>query len=183
MMRFWLKQQLDQPDCRVFIDSRDIPLGHDWRAAIGQSLKASKCLVCVVSVDYIQSIACQCEFLSFRDREDALGMRRGQLIAPALFYDNENRLTPDILALQYADFTPYSATIEAFWHTTNASIFEAFLKEKFLPSVASKIASAPTYRDDFPVTVFPEHLRPPPRPPYQRPPRTPTHWLPLTPAA
>ena len=73
-LEFWLKQELERDDVRLFFDREDIRAGMRWRHKMVEALKRSKCIVCLWSPLYFQSKWCGSEWKTFVKREQ-LAMR------------------------------------------------------------------------------------------------------------
>ena len=44
-LEFWLKQELEKQDVRIFFDKEDIKTGDQWRERLSDALKQSRCIV------------------------------------------------------------------------------------------------------------------------------------------
>lgn len=131
---------------KIFFDEKTIEAGDAWAEELGEAIKSSKCLVAVWSPEYFHSNWCLSEFRSFLDRQIQLS-KKG-LIIPASYHDGQH-FPDDAKAIQFFDFSDYGSTIDAFWQSLDAVAFDKKIKD-FSKNIASKISSAPPYKDNFP---------------------------------
>ena len=147
-LEFWLKQELEKQDVRIFFDTEDIKTGDQWRERLSDALKQSRCIVCVWSALYFQSKWCVSEWMTFVRREK---LAKRALVVAASFHDGE-KFPPDARKVQFLDFSPYANTMPAFWRTELAVLFLPLLK-KFVHDLAEKIRKAPPFDEAFPVEL------------------------------
>jgi hypothetical protein len=148
-LRFFLSQELNVTEMRMFVDEDEIEPGQKWPVRLQHALQRSKCLVCVWSPMYFQSEWCNSEWLSFRAREKLLALDEYGLIAPLKYHDGEH-FPAEALPDQWTDVSAYTSTVPAFWHSARALELEDLLKA-FAASVAKIIKRAPAYQDDWPI--------------------------------
>lgn len=144
---FWLKQELQEQEVRIFLDREDIRTGSRWRQQISDALKTSKCLICLWSPLYFQSKWCVSEWLSFAERGKQYG---ADLVLPASYFDGET-FPPDACQIQWADFSRYTSTMPGFWSTELAVNFERDAIKQFATDLARMIRNAPEFSSDFPI--------------------------------
>jgi hypothetical protein len=143
----WLKQNLDQPDVKIFLDTEDIQTGQRWHAKLETALRTSRCIVCIWSPLYFKSKWCVSEWTSFERRGQALGL---DLVVPARYYDGE--FYPNLAKQrQSLDFSDYASTMPRFWDTDHAVEFERNLLRPFARDLAASIRSAPAFDPQFPI--------------------------------
>src|SRR5262249_25303408 len=134
-LMFWLKQELQRPDVQIFFDSEDIRAGMRWRDRIAESLKRSRCLVCLWSPLYFRSKWCVSEWMTFMRRED---MTKRDLVMPASYFDGES-FPPAASARQVLDFSQFASTMPRFWDTDLAVTFEQQRLRPFARDLAAMI--------------------------------------------
>lgn len=150
----WLTQELHR-DASIFIDQEDIRSGHKWREKIADSLKKSRCLVCLWSPLYFESKWCVAEWESFVYRSEQFDR---ELIVPARYFDGE--YYPDLAKdVQSRDFSPYTFNSPRFWDSELALEFEQKHLREFAKEVADAIKSAPEFSDSFPIIEEPDRQR------------------------
>ena len=152
-LEFWLKQELERVDVRLFFDREDIHAGARWHQRLVEALKRSKCIVCLWSPLYFQSRWCVSEWKTFVQREQLAGRT---LVAPASYFDGET-FPPDATATQFLDFSAYASTMPRFWETDSAVRFESLRLRPFARDLARLIRAAPPFDDAFPICEVPEH--------------------------
>ncbi len=135
-----------QENLCIFFDEKTIEAGDAWEDELRDAIKSSICLVAIWSPEYFHSAWCLIEFHSFLERQEMLN-KKG-LIIPASYHDGKH-FPNDAKAIKFLDFSDYASTIDAFWQSPDAVIFERKIKD-FSKNIASKISSAPPYRDNFP---------------------------------
>lgn len=144
---YWLKQELQRDDVRIFIDAEDIRTGSRWRSQLVDSLKTSKCVVCLWSPLYFQSKWCRSEWLSFVER----GQRYNRnLVLPASYHDGQS-FPREAQETQWRDFSHYASTMPKFWSTDLAVEFEKEHLKPFASDLAQMIREAPPFDDTFPI--------------------------------
>lgn len=153
-LEFWLKQELQRSDVRIFFDTEDIKTGMRWQRKLSDSLKQSRCIVCLWSPLYFQSKWCVSEWMTFVERERKV---RKELVMPASYFDGES-FPPSAKDRQFVDFSEYASTMPKFWETELAVSFENQRLKSFARDLAKMIISAPPYTDEFPVVEVPDHL-------------------------
>lgn len=151
-LAFWLRQELNQDEVKIFFDDEDIRVGTRFGVRIAESLRRSKCLICVWSPLYFRSRWCVSEWLSFVQRERDFG---GELIIPASFHDGET-FPENAKAVQMKNFSDYTSTMPRFWDTDLAVEFEKKLIRPFARDLAAKIRGAPPFNPTFPVVTAPD---------------------------
>lgn len=149
-LQVWLRQELGDPDAKIFFDTEDIQTGDRWKEKIGRQLQQSKCIICIWSPLYFRSRYCVSEWQTFLQREGLYGR---DLVVPASYHDGES-FPGDALARQIADFSNYALTIPRFWDTQLAVEFESKIKA-FAHALADKIKRAPPYDETFPLAETP----------------------------
>jgi hypothetical protein len=82
-LEFWLRQELQKLNVRIFFDTEEIRTGMRWRQKLSDSLKKSRCIVCFWSPLYFQSKWCV-------SRNNS---NRGQVVIYDLLITNQD-LTP-----------------------------------------------------------------------------------------
>jgi hypothetical protein len=152
-LQFWLTQEVGR-EIRMFVDEDSIETGERWPERLRESLKLSRCMVCIWSAPYFLSDWCLSEWASFREREKRLNMTSHGLIAPIRFHDGEH-FPPEAREVEWTDFSPYAFTVPAFWTSSKAQELEELLKEELVRSVAKIIKSAPPFDPDWPVVEVP----------------------------
>jgi hypothetical protein len=150
-LRFFLSQELNLNEVRMFVDEEEIAPGEKWPLRLQSALRRSKCLVCVWSPMYFQSDWCNSEWQSFRERERLLGLGEFGLIAPLKYHDGEH-FPAEARAVQWTDISPWTSTVPAFWQSARALDLEDRLKE-FAVDVANIIRRAPEFRGDWPIVA------------------------------
>lgn len=150
-IKYWLSQEIDSTEVRIFFDTESIETGDRWHEKIAESLKKSKCLVAIWSPDYFRSRWCLSEWKSFLSREEKYNLK-GTLIVPARCHDGKR--FPDLAQqTQSEDFRPYFSTMDFFWKTEDAYVFEKEKLKSFATTIASRIKSAPNFNAEFPVEM------------------------------
>jgi hypothetical protein len=151
-LAFWLRQELEKQDVRIFFDREDIRTGMRWRKKLADALKGSRCIVCVWSPLYFQSQWCVSEWMTFVERERLVNR---ELVMPAAYFDGET--FPDAAkARQFLDFSEFASTMPRFWQTESAVRFEEEKLRPFARDLAELIRSAPPYNDQFPIVESPD---------------------------
>jgi hypothetical protein len=150
---FWLKQELQRPDVKIFFDTEEIRTGMRWQQKLATALKKSRCIVCVWSPLYFQSKWCISEWKTFVGRE---ALTNCDLVMPASYFDGET-FPPDAKAKQFLDFSKFTSTMPKFWDTATAVDFENQVLKPFARDLATLIRNAPPYQDGFPVVEVPDH--------------------------
>jgi hypothetical protein len=148
---FWLKQELQRQDVRIFFDTEDIRTGMRWRQKLADALRKSRCIVCVWSPLYFQSQWCLSEWKTFLQREQQTNR---DLVMPASYFDGET-FPPDATAKQFLDFSKFASTMPKFWETELAVDFEKHRLMPFAHDLAIIVRSAPPYDDAFPIVEVP----------------------------
>jgi hypothetical protein len=146
-LRFWVGEEADIEEVRVFFDKEEIRTGYRWREKIAKSLLESKCIVCIWSPQYFRSRYCVAEWLSFHRRSE---LTNKNLVAPASRADG-SKFPPLAKQVQMASFDDYFVTIPAFWESVRAAEFERLLIKPFARDVASLIRHAPPASSEFPI--------------------------------
>lgn len=122
----WLGQFLagHEYDREMFLDTREIKPGQDWRNSIGSGLNQSCVLLALLSPKYFDSEMCWAEWLTFRRRAAQCAQ---VLLVPVLVCDGPN-IPLEARAIQYADLTDYVTLSEGFRRTDRFLDFEARVK-------------------------------------------------------
>jgi hypothetical protein len=147
-LQFWLTQEVGR-ETSLFVDEDCIEAGDRWPDRLRESLKLSRCMVCVWSPSYFQSEWCVSEWNSFRERERRLAMTSHGLIVPVRFHDGDH-FPQEARDVQWIDVAPYTYTVPAFWASPRALELEDKLKE-LAHSVAKIIGNAPPFAPDWPI--------------------------------
>jgi hypothetical protein len=119
---------------------RGIEPGDDWREALREAIKASRCVVCLWSPLYFLSEWCQVEWNSFLERGR---VAKQTLVVPMSVHDGES-FPPAAQALQAPDFSDYVVIGEGFKKTEEFVLFQQKLKQ-FSKKVASCVNAAPRF--------------------------------------
>ena len=151
-LAFWLKQELQKQDVRLFFDREEIRTGMRWRQKLADALKQSKCIICLWSPLYFQSKWCISEWKTFVVREE---QSHRQLVMPASYFDGATFPTA-ASATQFSDFSQFASTMPKFWDTEPAVKFEELLLRPFARDLAAIIRNAPAYDDGFPIVEAPD---------------------------
>jgi hypothetical protein len=142
-LTFWLKQELQRQDVKIFFDTEEIRTGMRWSQKLSDALRRSKCLVCIWSPLYFQSRWCVSEWMSFVERSNLVN---NELIIPASYFDGEN-FPQAAKATQFLDFSEFASTMPRFWDTESAVRFEELRIRPFCArSCRDDPASAPLRR-------------------------------------
>ena len=150
-LEFWVRQELQRQDVRIFFDTEEIHTGNRFKQKLASALKQSRCVVCVWSPLYFQSKYCYSEWSTFLHREK---ITQKELVLPASFHDGES-FPANAKAIQYLDFSPFANTMPAFWDTAEAVRFQPLLQQ-FARDLANMIRDAPPYDDGFPIVDVPD---------------------------
>ena len=150
---FWLRMELHRPDVRIFFDTEDIRTGARWQQKLADSLRRSKCIVCVWSPLYFQSKWCVSEWRTFLEREKAC---QRELVIPAAYHDGES-FPGEATAKQMADFSNYTSIMPRFWDTELAVEFENKRLKSFAKDLATLIKNSPTFDPHFPLIEAENH--------------------------
>lgn len=146
-LTYWLKMELGRQDVKVFFDSEDVDTGDRWKEKIEQALLTSKCIICIWSPLYFQSVYCVSEWQTFIKRQKLYDQ---DLIIPARYHDGDS-FPNDAKSQQSADFSDYTSIMAQFWETTRAVEFDTYLKT-FAVNIAKKIMTAPPF-GEFPLVL------------------------------
>ncbi len=146
-LTYWLRQELQRADVRIFFDTEEIRTGAQWRLKLAESLRRSKVLVCLWSPLYFRSPWCVSEWQSFVQREVLWG---APLIVPASYFDGEN-FPAQAKDVQCVDFSEFASTMPRFWDTDSAVRFEERRLRPFARDLAALIRTAPPYDEAFPL--------------------------------
>ena len=148
-LQFWLTQEIGDRPASLFVDEDCIETGDRWPERLRESLKLSRCMICVWSPEYFQSKWCMSEWMSFREREKLLNMTSHGLIAPVRFHDGEH-FPQEAQKVQWTDVARFTSTLPAFWASPRALELEDKLKELAI-CVAKIVRAAPRFDPDWPV--------------------------------
>lgn len=148
------------------LDQHGLEPGDEWRKALRDAIKTSRCVVCLWSPLYFLSRWCTIEWQSFRDRGTAAGKK---LVVPMSVHDGES-FPDDARGYLPNDFNFSDFVIigEGFKKTEDYPKFQKGLKS-FAITVARCVRDAPEF-GEFPVTDYVEPAAPPEDPyiPQQR---------------
>ncbi len=151
-LHYWLKLELQRQDVQIFFDTEDIKTGVDWRKKMADSLKRSRCILCVWSPLYFRSRWCVSEWMTFVERER---VAHCDLVVPVRYFDGES--FPALATAKHSrDFSQFTSTLPMFWKTESAVDFENQILKPFAHELAQTILNAPPYDDGFPVVEVPE---------------------------
>jgi hypothetical protein len=151
-LEFWLKQELQKQNVRIFFDTEEIRTGMRWRQKLADALKQSRCIVCIWSPLYFQSKWCVSEWMTFVRREELVNR---ELVMPASYFDGET-FPPIATARQFLDFGEFASTMPNYWYTESAVKFESQRLRPFARDLATIIRNAPPYDDTFPIVEVPD---------------------------
>jgi hypothetical protein len=151
-LQFWLSQEVGR-ETSLFVDEDCIETGDRWPERLQESLKLSRCMVCVWSPLYFQSDWCVSEWRSFLAREKRLNLTSHGLIAPVRFHDGEH-FPEEAREIQWTDVASYTYTVPAFWASQRALELEDRLKE-LARSLAKIVKGAPPFAPDWPIVQVP----------------------------
>jgi cellulose biosynthesis protein BcsQ len=99
LFQSWLSDELGR-EANIFVDTSLVP-GGDWAQETQEALRASPCLVALVTPAYFQSEFCTKEWNDFRARhEDAL--------LPVLLRGSFERLPKEVARLSFTDFREFA---------------------------------------------------------------------------
>jgi hypothetical protein len=146
-LEFWLKQELQNQNVRIFFDTEEIRTGARWRQKLADALKQSRCIACVWSPLYFQSKWCVSEWMTFVRREE---LTKRDLVMPASYFDGET-FPATATERQFLDFSEFASTMPSYWNTESAVRFENERLKPFAHDLAAMIRNAPPYDDAFPV--------------------------------
>jgi hypothetical protein len=151
IIRGHLDFELGRPPA-IFVDRESIEPGSLFPERIKDSLRRSRCMVCIWSPSYFQSAWCVTEWLTFRTRAHALKKR---LLTAAKYCDGSS-FPLDARTTQYLDFSPYALNLKAFWESQDAVEFEKTLLKRVAADLATMINEAPEFDEAFGVTEVTE---------------------------
>lgn len=157
MLEQWLPEHVPVTyEPKIFIDSQ-IETGAEWPAKLRHALKTSRCVLPVLSPEYLRSPWCRAELASMRKREEALRLRTEQNsggLIYAVVFASPTLLPDDIRKhIQYKDLSAWATNQANFRESKH---FEAFEEEVKLicQELWSMIQRAPTW-EEWPI-VTPE---------------------------
>jgi len=148
-LQLFLNDEIGDRPASLFVDEDCIETGDRWPEKLRESLKLSRCMVCVWSPSYFQSDWCVSEWHSFLAREKRLNLGSHGLIAPIQYHDGDH-FPREAQEVQWTDVAPYTSTVPAFWASQRALELEDRLKE-LAHSVAKIVKSAPPFAPDWPI--------------------------------
>ena len=151
-LAFWLRQELERQDVRIFFDTEEIQTGTRWRHKLAEALRQSRCIVCVWSPLYFRSKWCVSEWMTFVRRED---LAKRELVASASFCDGKS-FPKAALDTTWVDFSEFASTFPTFWNTEPAVTFEKDRLRPFASALAAKIRNAPPFDGTFPLVEVPD---------------------------
>lgn len=161
-IEYWLRQELEGREPRVFLDEVSIEVGSHWPSLLEEALRTTRCLLPIWSPAYFQSPWCRAEWQSFLAREQTLGRETGSLIVPIRFHDGE-WFPEEAQAVQQLDVSALTATTKAFWKTKRADELDQLLRG-FAWDLARAVKSAPAFDPSWPViTPGPGDIPAPPK--------------------
>jgi len=151
-LEYWLKQELQKLDVRIFFDTEDITTGARWQQKLSTALKQSRCLICLWSPLYFQSKWCVSEWMTFVERETFLNRERPStdLVMPASYFDGDT-FPQKAKNRQFLDFSEFASTMPKFWDTELAVKFENERLRRFAHDLAEMIRKSPPFDEAFPV--------------------------------
>jgi hypothetical protein len=147
-LQYFLSQEVGR-ETRLFVDEDCIDTGERWPEKLRESLRLSRCMICVWSPLYFQSDWCVSEWQSFRQRERQLNMGSHGLIAPVRFHDGDD-FPQEARDVQSLDLRPFASTMAAFWASRRTVALEDRLKDLAV-SVAKMVKCAPPFAPHWPV--------------------------------
>jgi hypothetical protein len=151
-LEYWLKQELQKQDVRIFLDTEEIRTGMRWRQKLASALRQSRCIVCLWSPLYFRSKWCVSEWKTFVEREKLCNR---ELVMPASYCDGDT-FPPSARSRQFLDFSEFACTMPKFWETELAVRFEVQKLRCFAHDLADMIRNAPPYKDTFPIVEAPD---------------------------
>lgn len=158
-LEFWLNEELDGKDVKIFFDSDSIEVGDNWPERLREGLKTSRCMIGIWSPTYFYSSRwCVSEWKSFIAREKMVNMEIGGLVAPITVHDGD-RFPQEAKDVQQDNFVTYYSPAKSFWETTKASELSDKIRN-FAEKVAKIVINAPPFDPNWPV-VEAEPLDPP----------------------
>lgn len=152
-LEYWLKQELQRLDVRIYFDTEEITTGARWQQKLSTALKQSRCLVCLWSPLYFQSKWCVSEWMTFVERETFVERNTQSstdLVMPASYFDGDT-FPPMARARQTLDFSEFASTMPKFWDTELAVKFEYERLRRFAHDLAEMIRKVPPFDEAFPV--------------------------------
>jgi hypothetical protein len=152
-LEYWLRQELQKLEVRIFFDTEEIRTGMRWQQKLSSALKQSRCIICLWSPLYFQSKWCVSEWMTFVEREAFIERdtkSHADLVMPASYFDGET-FPATTKAWQSQDFSEFASTMPKFWDTELAVKFENERLRRFAHDLAEIIRKAPPYSDAFPV--------------------------------
>lgn len=160
-LRYWLTQELGGNEPEIFFDKESIETGSVWPKRLKDSVKASKCLLCIWTPEYFRSKWCLSEWLSFEERIIYLENTPQPIILPICFHDGEH-YPEQAKQRQSFDVRNYSNTNNAFWETQKAIELEDRIKD-LCRELAVAIRAVPDYNENFPIIVIDDENPNPPQ--------------------
>jgi hypothetical protein len=139
-------------------DRHGLEPGDEWRTALREAIKTSRCVVCLWSPEYFFSRWCTTEWRSFRERGVATGRK---LVVPLSVHDGDS-FPVDARALKAIDISPFVIPGEGFKKTEDYPQFQKRLKS-FAVTVAQCVMNAPEFAD-FEIYESPDPPPPAPKP-------------------
>ncbi len=156
--------QTEVSNDRRKLDQTGLEPGDEWRKALREAIKTSRCIVCLWSPLYFHSRWCRTEWYSFRDR----GAATGTTIVTAMSVHDGESFPKEAQDFKAPDFSDFVIVGEGFKKTEDYPKFQKQLRT-FAITVAKRVRDAPPYAD-FPVIDVPDPVFPPLEPdvPQQR---------------
>jgi hypothetical protein len=130
----WAPPQPGAP-ARIFTDSK-IPAGANWKSALREAVRTSRCAVTIWLPTYFQSAWCVAEWASFRGRAN-------ELVVPIRFHDGTS-FPQEARVAQMFDFENYTSSSPAFRNTAKYVEFEEKVQE-FARRLAQVVMAAPPF--------------------------------------
>jgi hypothetical protein len=132
----WLAEELGEAN--VFWDQDDIEAGEEWPDRLAEAVRASRCLVAVLTPTYFKSRWCRWEWGSFVERRR---LSQSDLVVPVGLHDGE-WFPREVKALQELDFRSFFVTAAAFEESPLFIEYENALK-RLAARVAKVVRAAP----------------------------------------
>jgi hypothetical protein len=129
-------------DKRKMKDRHGLEPGDEWRAALRDAIKTSRCVVCLWSPEYFFSQWCTIEWRSFIERGKATGRK---LVVPLSVHDGDS-FPQEAQELQAIDISDFVIPGEGFKKTEDYPLFQKRLKSLAI-TVAQCVNQAPEFAD------------------------------------
>lgn len=127
-------------ELKIFLDRESIGWGDDWRASIGDSVKAATFFIPVVTMRFFESDACRDELLAFYENATHLGVQ--ELILPVVLAGAEFISADDARPeVQLIDRLNYKPIDEAWMSGYESPIWNRMI-QSMVTELARKLALA-----------------------------------------